>query len=294
MGRNWIFPGIALLAGFALADLPAEPCALVINGSHVTDPRTWLEVGDLRICTNAGQDEEVPDSADVVVWEAGDAKWASTAPVHQAGSVLVARQSSSRWQVIRTLRSPHPVAYSGFGAQLASDGKWLAVLEGRQQRVWVFDLNNLAAQAEEIEAARGFAKAIAVADNQIIIGGTGEARFYTKQSVWTLSTRVAGPPGTVDVFTGQIVAQGNLLVSTTSGINTGDGLVFPGRVDVYRHSPTGWQWESRLSPKGDGEPFGQSCCVSLNHGQVTVTLGDQRWHFNREGADWIAAPGVEQ
>lgn len=294
MKRSWIFLVTGLLATVALADVPAEPCALVTNGPRAIDPRTWLEVGDLRICTNPKQEQEVPDSADIVVWEVGDANWANSAAINQPGSLLVAQHSSGSWRVIRILRSPHPAAYSGFGSQIASDGRWLAVLEGRQQRVWVFNLDNLSMQAEEIEAARGFAKTIAVADSQIIVGGAGEARVYRKQSDWSFTTRVLPPPGALDVFTGQIIAQGELLVSTTSGINTGDGLVFPGRVDVFRHSPAGWQWESRLSPKGDGEPFGQSCCVSLDQGQVTVTLGDQRWHFNREGSVWIAAPGGAQ
>lgn len=291
MKKNFIFLVAGILSILALSGLAAEPCALVTNGPHATDPRTWLEVGDLRICINPTQEQEVPESSDVVVWEIGDASWADSAAIVQSGSLLVVQHSSGSWQVVRVLRSPHPVAYSGFGSQIASDGRWLAVLEQRQQRVWVFDLDNLSAQAEEIEGARGFAKTIAIAESQIIVGGAGEARVYRKQPDWSFTSRVLPPPGSLDVFTGQLFAQGELLVSTTSGINTGDGLVFPGRVDVFRHSPGGWQWESKLAPEGNDEPFGQSCCVSIDQGQVIVMLGDQRWHFSRKGSVWIAAPG---
>lgn len=287
--------GLTVFASHVSVGAAEEPCALCApcagEPRFAADPRALLDVGELRVCGLPRQDDGVPDSADVVLWEVGEARWAKTAAIHQPGTVVVARRRGNGWRELRRLRSPQPAAYGGFGVQLASNGRWLAVLAARPQRVWVFDLKNLDATPQEIEGARGFAKTVAMLGDQVVVGGPSEARLYQRQTGWTFVARVAAPVGATDAFSGQIIAQGDLIVSTTSGLKNGDGGALPGRVDVYRRRPTGWQWESQLTPTSRGEPFGHDCCVSLDRGQVSVTLGTQRWQFVREGASWRATPG---
>ena len=238
------------------------------------------------MCSNVGEDAGAPDTADVVVWEAGEAHWASTAAMHQSGAVIVAQRTSDGWREIRHIRSPQPVAYGGFGSQLSSNGKWLAVLASRSQRVWIFDLQNVDSTPIEIEDVRGFARTVATLGDQVVIGGTGEARVYLKEPIWTRVAQAAAPEGAPEAFSGQIVAQDDLIVATSSGARNGDAGVLPGRVDVFRQSEGGWKWESRLAPTGVAGPFGQDCCVSLDHNRITINLGDQRWRFVREDGAW--------
>ena len=286
------FVGLSLWVASGCVQAIEEPCAPRTGGSRLTvDPRAWFEIGQFRACGLSREGNQVPDSADVVVWEVGEAAWAKTAAMHQSGAVVVARRTDNEWREQSRLRSPQPAAYGGFGAQLASDGRWLAVLAARVQRVWVFDLRNLDATPLEIEGVRGFAKTVAMLGDQVVVGGQGEARLYRKQTGWTLADRVVAPAEAAEVFSGQIVAKGDLIVSTNAGLKNGDGGALPGRVDVYRHGSAGWQWEGQLTPSGRTEPFGQDCCVSVDRGQVTVHMGEQRWRFMRDGASWTAEHG---
>lgn len=270
-----------------------DPCAPgSSNPKLALDARSLVDLGSRRACGLSGQDERSPEAADVVVWDIGGAAWARSAAMHKSGAVVIAEQTPDGWRELRRLRSPQPAAYGGFGIQLASDGRWIAVLSRRPQSIWVFDLQNLDSPPLEIEGARDFAKSVGMLDGQVVVGGHGEARLYVRQTTWRQVARVAAPAGAADAFFGQVVAQGDLMVSTTSGRKDGDGGAAPGRVDVYRLKPAGWQWEARLTPSPGGGPFGSDCCVSLAGGQVAVRIGNDRWMFARERTSWIAKPGA--
>lgn len=279
--------------GIASGHVPAveDPCAPeTTNPEFSLDARAKVDLGSRRACGLSGLDEQSPETADVVVWEVGGAAWARSAAMLKSGAVVIVEQSSGGWRELRRLRSPQPAAYGGFGTQVASDGRWLAVLARQPQGVWVFDLQNLDTAPLEIEGARGFATAVGMLGEQVVVGGQGEARLYRKQTTWLPVARVAAPAGAADAFSGQIVAQGDLIVSTTSGFKNGDGGASPGRVDVYRRRPTGWKWEARLTPTNGGGPFGSDCCISLANGEISVRIGNDLWRFAREGTSWIAKP----
>ncbi len=292
---QWTLKIAALgLIGIASGHVPAVegPCAPeTTNPAFSLDARAQVALGSRRACGLSGLDEQSPETADVVVWEVGGAAWARSAAMPKSGAVVIVEQSSGGWREVRRLRSPQPAAYGGFGTQVASDGRWLAVLARQPQGVWVFDLQNLDTAPLEIEGARGFATAVGMLGEQVVVGGQGEARLYRKQTTWLPVARVAAPAGAADAFSGQIVALGDLIVSTTSGFKTGDGVASPGRVDVYRRRPTGWKWEARLTPTNGGGPFGSDCCISLAHGEISVRIGNDLWRFAREGTSWIAKPG---
>jgi hypothetical protein len=284
LGLMWMACGHVLAA--------KDPCATdTTNPRLALDARTLVDLGSRRVCGLSARDEQSPETADVVIWEVGGAAWARSAAMHKSGAVVIAEQTPGGWRELRRLRSPQPAAYGGFGTQVASDGRWLAVLARRPQGVWVFDLQNLDAAPLEIEGARGFAMSVGMLDGQVVVGGQGEARLYRKQTTWLTVARVAAPAGAADAFSGQIVTLGDLMVSTTSGFKNEDGGAAPGRVDVYRRQPTGWQWEARLTPAGSGGPFGSDCCVALANGQITVRVGNDVWRFTNEGTSWVAKPG---
>lgn len=255
------------------------------------DARTRIELPSLRLCGFPMQKTDVAESADVVVWEVGDAAWARAAAMHQPGAVIVARKTSGTWDVTKRLLAPEPAAYDGFGVRLASDGVWVAVMTRRTRRVWVFELGNLDKPGQEIAGVNGFARAIAAYGNDLIVGGDGEARIYRKDASWNLVERIPAPSGAPDAFSGDIAASGDLVAATTSGVNTGDGIALPGRVDVFRRTSSGWQWEGRLSPNATESPFGQDCCVSVAKGQVLVMMGEAHWKFINDGQAWRLAPG---
>lgn len=270
-----------------------DPCAPdATNPRLAPDAPTMVDLGTRRACGLPWRDESSPETADVVVYEVGAAAWSRRAAMHKPGFVIVAERTSDGWRELRRLRSPEPKAYSGFGTQLASDGRWLSVLSRSPQRVWVFDLQNLDAAPLEIEGARGFAKSVGMLGDQVVVGGQAEARVYRRQAGWSQVARVVAPGGAPGAFSGQVVAQGDLIVSTTSGVKDGDGGAAPGRVDVYRRKQAGWQWDARLTPTNGGGPFGSDCCVSLVNGEVFVRVGNQIWRFAREGTSWIAKPGA--
>lgn len=293
---QWTFKLAALgLVWMAYGHAPAaeDPCSPgSTNPRFALDARSLIDIGSRRACGLSGRDEQSPETADVVVWDVGSAAWARSAAMHKSGAVIIAEQTPDGWRELRRLRSPQPAAYGGFGIQLASDERWLAVLSRRPQGVWVFDLQNLDAAPVEIEGARDFAKSVGMLGDQIVVGGRAEARLYRMQTIWRQAARVAAPAGAADAFSGQVVAQGDLMVSTTSGVKDGDGGAAPGRVDVYRRKSAGWQWEARLAPTSGGGPFGSDCCVSLADGQISVRVGNDRWVFAREGTSWIAKPGA--
>lgn len=287
-----LFVGVggAVLACTAMAH---DPCAPRSGSSGATlDPRAWIEIGSLRVCGIPRNDDDAAQTADVLVWEVGEAAWSRNGAFLQPGAVIVARLQEGVWREVRQLRSPQPAAYGGFGTQLASNGRWLAVLSKRPQSVWVFDLSTLEATGQEIEAARGFAQSVTMLGERIVVGGPGEARIFVPDGTWKLAERVAAPPGATDAFRGQIIAEDDVLVSSTSGLNDGDGGAHPGRVDVYRHhSGVGWRWESRLAPTPDAGAFGHDCCVAIDRGHVLVMTGGQRWRFAREAGAWRTVSG---
>src|SRR5690349_11482909 len=130
----------------ACGHVPAaeDPCAPdMTDRRFAPDARTLVDFGSRRACGLSGRDEQSPETADVVVWEVGDAVWGRSAAMHKSGAVVIAEKTSDGWRELRRLRSPRPAAYGGFGTQVASNGRWLAVLARRPQGVWVFDLQNL-------------------------------------------------------------------------------------------------------------------------------------------------------
>lgn len=278
-----------LLLGGALK--AQEACSPPV--ATVVDPRIWVEIGALRVCGAPRQDDSVAQRADVLVWESGEATWARKAAFMQPGVVTVAIRQEGAWRAVRELRSPEPAAYGAFGAQLASNGRWLAVLSRRPQSVWMFDLSQPDDTGLEVRGVRGFAQSVAALGDRLVVGGPGEARIFTLATTWTLVERVAAPSGAANTFGGQIVAQDELLVSSVSGVNNGDAGVLPGRVDVYRRDArSGWRWEGQLRPRSDMPAFGHDCCVALDRGQIVVATGGQRWRFVREAAGWRVATGA--
>jgi hypothetical protein len=249
----------------------------------------------LRVCATAGEPQGNPDESDIVVWDPGTAHWALTAAMPAAGAVLVLERQGDAWTVARTLRSPRPVAYGGFGAQLALGGPVLAVLQTRPATVWTFNPQALAQPGSEIAAARGFARSVAVLGERVIVGGIDEARVFRKgASGWRIEERIKAPAAARDLFTGQITATRELLVTTIAGLNQGDAGAAQGRVDVFRRGPNAWRWEATLRHAGSKAPFGFDCCVAVDASDVIVTAGGAPLRFRRTAAGWQEQTGSGQ
>lgn len=285
--------GAVLLAMSSHGGAQADPARSASAACLAPAPRlpatvlAELKERQVRVCAIPGAAQGNPDQSDIVVWDPGNASWALSAAMPATGAVQVLARQGETWTLTRVLRSPRPLAYGGFGTQLALAGTTLAVVQAKPVTVWTFDLQAPAQPAIDIPDARGFARSVAGSDGMVIVGGIGEARVYVKAaSGWRVQERIAAPAAAPNLFTGQIVATPELLVATVGGLNQGDGPVVHGRIDVFRRTAGAWRREATLHPGGAGAPFGLNCCVAISGSDVVVTANGAPVRFRHTASGW--------
>nr|WP_148226406.1 hypothetical protein [Rhizobium leguminosarum] len=225
-----------------------------------------------------------PDTAALAVWEAGAASWSHKAAVRRSGAVRIEQRGQAG---TICLRSPHPVAYGRFGAEVRSAGRRLVVLEGRSGRVYLFDLQS--PENDPLQLVETGAQSVAMTDTQVFVGGDGAIRVFDVAKPLSPVEVIFTPPA-MRTFSGQIAVEDDLLVWTNGGLSLGDaGPTGPGRIEVFRRAGGAWRWQARLaSDQTDGEDAsGQSCCVEIDQGQIVVSTADGARRFAFQGGRWI-------
>jgi hypothetical protein len=277
-----------LLCAAACSASLAAAAAGTPSGAAFEDPRQNAEVDGQRIRGTPTASQGLPDSAEVVVWDSGAAPWARSAAMRASGGVILEAGPKTHGLAV-TLLPPHPIAYGRFGDRIAAAGRWLAVLEQRTGRVWVYDLTSLAAAPVEVTAVAGRALALSMDDGELYVGCDRVIRvFRLGGGPPSDEADILAPPGASGVFSGQLTVEGDVLATTSAGLGTGDGYRAPGRVDVFRRTPGGWRWEGRIAPYPDAssQPYGSDCCIALRNGVVEVSSGASVDRFQRVAGGW--------
>ncbi|KQS75965.1 hypothetical protein [Rhizobium sp. Leaf383] len=277
--------GLLVVAGVA-GGAHANDCSRQATAAIADNPRLYAETPQFHAVGIPEATHGAPDTETIAIWQAGEAQWSHDAAMIRSGAVSIVLHRDA---AEICLRSPSPHAYGGFGAQIAAAESWLAVLESKSGRVYLYNLDQPTRLQEKVFDSG--AQSLAMTEDNLLIGSSQGIRILVLDD---RSREAADVPPAPDasVFSGRMAMQNGLLVWANPAPGQNDGLPTGfGRVDVFRKADGKWRWEQRLVPEesSDQEAFGSSCCVDLRDGRVVIRGTDGTFEFTRGGGQWRQA-----